>query len=66
MRLAYSRNEYRDLDGSTEGKRPLRRQRRNIKMDLTEVGCGAGARIDFAQGRVSMVGLCKEGNEHPG
>jgi hypothetical protein len=37
------RNAYKILVGKPEGKRPLRRPRRrwkdNIKMDLKEVGC---------------------------
>ena len=46
---------YRILVGKPEGKRPLGRPRRrwrdNIKMNLREVGCGAGHWIELVQGR---------------
>ena len=49
------RGVYRVLVGKPEGKRPLRRPRRrwkdNIKMDLQELGCGAVDWIELAQGR---------------
>ena len=51
-RMEQSRNAYRVLVGEHEGKRPLGRPRRrrkdNIKMDLREVGCDPGDRIDLA------------------
>ena len=40
-----SRNAYRILESSPEGKRPLGRPKRrlvDIEMDLKEVGCDAG------------------------
>jgi hypothetical protein len=46
---------YRVLVGKPEGKRPLRRPRRrwkdNIKMDLQEVGGGGGDWMELAGGR---------------
>jgi hypothetical protein len=50
------RNSYNILVGKSEGKRPLRRPRRrrkdNIRVDLREVGCGGGADwIHLAQNR---------------
>ncbi|KAJ4445480.1 hypothetical protein ANN_07288 [Periplaneta americana] len=54
-RMGESRNAYRVLDGSPEGKRPLRRPRRrwedNIKMDLKEVGYDDRDWINLAQDR---------------
>ena len=54
-RMEQSRNAYRVLVGKPEGKRPLRRPRRrwkdNIKMDLREVGCDPGEWIDLAEDR---------------
>ena len=53
--MEQSRNAYRVLMGKPEGKRPLGRPRRrredNIKMDLREVGCNPGERIDLAEDR---------------
>jgi hypothetical protein len=49
------RNAYRILVGKSEGKSPLGRPRLswedNIKMDLTEIGCGSMDWIDLAQDR---------------
>jgi hypothetical protein len=49
------RGVYRKLVGNPEGKRPLGkpvcRWEDNIKMDLSEVGCGDMAWIDVAQNR---------------
>jgi hypothetical protein len=50
-----NRNVYRLLVGKPEGKRPLGRPRRrwidDIKMDLLEIGLGAGDWIGLAQDR---------------
>jgi hypothetical protein len=50
-----NRNAYRILVGKPEGKRPLRRPRRrwkdNIKMDLREIGWGGVDWIDLARDR---------------
>jgi hypothetical protein len=50
-----NRKAYRVLVGKPEGKRPLGRARRkweeNIKIDLTEIGCGGMDWIDLAQDR---------------
>jgi hypothetical protein len=50
-----NRNAYRVLVGKPEGKRPLRRPRRrwkgNIKMDLSEIGWSGMDWIDLAQDR---------------
>ena len=63
--MEQSRNAYRVLVGKPEGKGPLGRPRRrwddNIRMDLREVGCDSGERIDLA-----MASLCTGGNEPPG
>ena len=52
-RMDKSRNADRVLVGKPEGKRLLGRPRRrwedNIKMDLREVGCDPGERIDLAE-----------------
>jgi len=49
------RGVYTVLVGKLEGKRPLRRPRRrwkdNIKMDLQEMECGGMVGIDMAQDR---------------
>ena len=51
--IGESRDVYKVYFGQPEGKRPLRRPRRrwkdNIKMDLQEVGCGSRNCIDLAQ-----------------
>ena len=39
-------------EGMRTSGRPRRRWEDNIKMDLREVGCGAGDWIDLAQDRV--------------
>ena len=50
--------------GKPEGRgllgKPMRRWEDNIKMDLREVGCDAGAWKDLAQDRVQGGGLCKD------
>ena len=50
--MELSRNAYRVLVGTFEGRRPLgaahHRWENNIKMDLREVGCDAGEWIDLA------------------
>ena len=58
---------YRILVGKPEGKRPLRRPRRrwkdNIKMDLQEVGGGRGDWMELAQERDSwrvLVGTVRD------
>ena len=52
-RMGERRGVYRDLDGKPEGKRPLGRLKRrwedNIKMALSEVGCGGMELIELAQ-----------------
>ena len=54
-RMEQSRNAYRVLMGTHEGKRPLGRPRRrwedNIKMYLREVGYGPGDWIALAEDR---------------
>ena len=54
-RMGERRGVYRVLVGKPEGKRPLGkpmcRWEDNIKMDLSEVGCGDVAWIDVAQNR---------------
>jgi hypothetical protein len=49
------RNEYRNLVGKPEGRRPFvrprRRQEDNIKMDVREIGWGGMDWIDLAQDR---------------
>ena len=51
--MEQSRNAYRVLVGKPEGKRRLGRPRHrwddNIKMDLREMGCDPGERIDLAE-----------------
>ena len=42
---------YRVLVGEPEGRRPLRRPRRRIRMDLQKVGCGYMDWIGLAQDR---------------
>jgi hypothetical protein len=37
---------YKVLVGKPEGKRPLGRPRRRIKMDLREIGLGGGGGVD--------------------
>ena len=53
--MEQSRNAYRVLVGTPEGKRPLVRPRHrwedNIKMDLRELGYVPGDRITLAEGR---------------
>ena len=49
--IGVRRGVYRVLVGKPEGKRPRLRWEDNIKMVLQEVGCGAMAWIDLAQGR---------------
>jgi hypothetical protein len=55
-RIVEGRSVYRVLVGKPEGKRPLRRPRRrwkdNIKMDLREIGIDGTNRIQLAQDRV--------------
>jgi hypothetical protein len=55
--------------GKPEGKRPLRIPRRkwedNIKMDLSEMGCGGVDWIELAQNR-QVMGICDCGNEPSG
>jgi hypothetical protein len=54
-RMGEKRNVYRLLVGKPEGKRPLGRPRHrsldNIKMGLTEIGCGGVDWIGLAQDR---------------
>jgi hypothetical protein len=61
------RNAYRILVGKPEGKRPLGRPRRrwenNIKMNLTEIGCGGMDWIDLAQDRDQWRAFVKTGIE---
>jgi hypothetical protein len=48
------RNVYKSLNGKHEGKRPLGRPRHrceDIKMDLTEIGCGGVDWFHLAQDR---------------
>jgi hypothetical protein len=49
------RNAYRILVGKPKGRRPLGRPRHrwedNIRMDLTDIGCGRVNWIDLAQDR---------------
>jgi hypothetical protein len=53
--MGEKRNVYRLLVGKPEGKRPLGRPRRrwidNIKIDLSEIGCGSVDWIGLAQDR---------------
>jgi hypothetical protein len=53
--MGESRNAYRILVGTPEGKRPLGRPRRrwvdNIKMDLREIGWDGMDWIDLAEDR---------------
>ena len=54
-RMGEGRGVHRVLVGKPEGKRPLGRPRRrwedNVKMDLQEVGGGAGAWMELDQDR---------------
>jgi len=54
-RMGEGRGVYRVLVGKPEGRRPLRRPRRrwkdNIRMDLREVGCGCVDWMDLAEDR---------------
>jgi hypothetical protein len=54
-RMGEERGVHRVLVGKTLGKRPLRRPRRrwkdNIKMDLQYIGEGCGDRMELAQDR---------------
>jgi hypothetical protein len=48
--------------GKPEGKKPLRRsicRRENIKVDLTEIGCGGMDWIDLAQDREHWQAVVK-------
>jgi hypothetical protein len=53
--------------GKPEGKRPLGRPRRrwvgNIKMELTEIGCGGTDWIELAYDRDQWRGSCEHGDE---
>jgi hypothetical protein len=48
-RFGERRGICRVLVGKLEGKKPLGTTRRNIKMDLQEVGCGSMDWIELAQ-----------------
>ena len=60
-RMGEDRGVQRVLVGKPEGKRPLRRPRRrwkdNIKMDLQEIGGGRGDWMELAQDRDSWRAL---------
>ena len=49
--MGESRGAYNALVGKPEGRRPRRRWKDNIKMDLREVGRGGADWIDLAQDR---------------
>ena len=61
VRMGEGRGVHRVLVGKPEGKRPLRRPRRrwkdNIKMDLQEVGVGCGDWVELTQDRDRWRGL---------
>ena len=50
-RMGEERGVYRVLVGKPEGRRPLGRPRRRIRLDLQEVGCGYMDWIGLAQDR---------------
>ena len=61
--MELSRNAYRGLVGRYEKKRLRHRCEDNIKIELREVGCDAGDRIDLAQDKIKFAGLCKDDRE---
>ena len=50
-RMEEGRGVHKVLVGKPEGKRPLGKPRRNIKIDLQEVGRGCGDWMELAQDR---------------